>query len=69
MQLRFKMLRCSCVGFSKSKYNPIYVTLSFNHLTAAIRGSGYKVFVTLYHELAVRIEHYLQIRTVSRWPG
>ena len=34
-----------------------------NPLTAAIRGSGYKFFVTLHHEPAVRIEHYLQIRT------
>ena len=37
-----------------------------NPLTATIRGSGYKFFVTLYHEPAARLEHYLQNGTVIR---
>ena len=45
------------------------VQLQLNPLTAALRGSGYKFFVTLYHEPAVRLEHYLQNGTDSRRPG
>ena len=41
----------------------------YNPLIAAIRGSGYKFFVTLYHEPAARLEHYLQNDTVIRWAG
>ena len=41
----------------------------FNPLTAAIRGSGYKFFVTLYHEPAARLEHYLENGTVIRRAG
>ena len=40
-----------------------------NPFTANIRGYGYKFFVTLYHEPAARIEHYLQNDTDSRRPG
>ena len=42
---------------------------TLNPLTAVSRGSGYKFFVTLYHEPAVRIEHYMQNWAASRWPG
>ena len=42
--------------------------LMFIPLTTAIRGSGYKFFVTLYHEPAVQLEHYLQNGTDSRRP-
>ena len=42
---------------------------SVNPLTAVSLGSGYKFFVTLYGELAIRIEHYMQKRAVSRQPG
>ena len=41
----------------------------FNPLTVVTRGSGYKFFVTLYHEPAVRIEHYMQNWAASRRPG
>ena len=30
-----------------------------NPLIAISRGSGYKFFVTMYHESAIRIEHYM----------
>ena len=41
----------------------------FNPLTDVSRGSGYKFFVTLYGQPAVRIEHYMQKRAVSRRSG
>ena len=44
-------------------YLAINFIISFSPLTVAIRRPGYTFFVTLYHEPAVRIEHYLQIRT------
>ena len=40
-----------------------------NSLTAVSRGSGYKFFVTMYHQPGIRIEHYMQIGAVSRGPG
>ena len=40
-----------------------------NPLIAVSRGSGYKFFETLYHEPAVRIEHYMQNVAASRRPG
>ena len=56
----------------------------FYPLTAVSRGSGYKFFVTMYHEpgdpdktlhaktgrqTAAQIERYMQMGTVSRRPG
>ena len=64
----------------KVSTNALCYTL--NPLTAVSRGSGYKFFVTLYGEPAIRtlhakkgrqpaarIERYMQIDTVSRRPG
>ena len=42
---------------------------TLNPLTAVSRGSGYKFFVTLHHEPAIRIEHYMQNGADSRRPG
>ena len=42
---------------------------AFNPLTAVSRGSGYKFFVTMCHQPGIRLEHYMQIGTVSRGPG
>ena len=53
-------LYASCIPSESAALNP---------LTDVSRGSGYNFFVTLYGEPAVRIEHYMQKRAVSRRPG
>ena len=57
----------SCLRGLDDGYNRYLNT--FNPLTAVSRGSGYKFFVTLYGEPAIRIEHYMQKRAVSRRSG
>ena len=47
--------------------NGYYCTL--NSLTAVSRGSGYKFFVTMYHQPGIRTEHYMQNGAISRGPG
>ena len=62
-----KLLYIMCAVIT---HNSVKKTKSFiNLLTAVSRRSGYTFFVTLYGEPAIRIEHYMQKRAVSRQPA
>ena len=58
----------------KMFYSPVLIILDIilswlNHLTAAIRGSGYKLFVKWHHYPGARLERYLQNGAVIRMVG
>ena len=51
----------SCISFICSFFHS-FIHLLIYPLTAVSRGSGYKFFVTMYSQPAIRIEHYMQKR-------
>ena len=61
----------ACRSLSCFLAPPIYhlLLIIVNPLTAVSRRSGYKFFVTMYGQPAVRIESYMKKRAVSRWSG